>query len=126
MTQIANAVGATVIARKSSDLRTYFDDNGIAIGINNARLVYKKVSEYCDAALEFSREQKVHPAATVGSFFTDRIKEDADLKTETMQRMVSNGVELLSHSAACDLDKLSLKFYWTDDDLPVSLRYHLA
>jgi len=125
LTQIANAVGATFTPRKSSDLRTYFDDNGVATGITNGPLIYKKVAEYSDAAVEFSREQNVNPAATARSFFEDRIKEDADLKSETMRRMVWNGVEMLSYSAACDLDKLSLKFYWTDDDLPVSLHYHL-
>ena len=119
MTQIAKAVGATFINRKSSDLRYYFDDNGVAAGATDARLIYKKVSGYSDAALEFSREHDVHRDITVGSFFDDCIKEDPDLKTETVRCLVSNGVEMLSHSAGCDLHKLSLKFYWTDDDLPV-------
>ena len=120
MTQIAKVVGATLIPRKSSDLRSYFDDNGVAAGATDAQLIYKKVTEYSDAALEFSREHDVHRDTTVGSFFNDCIKDDPDLKTETIRRMVSNGVEMLSHSAGCDLDKLSLKFYWTEDDLPVS------
>lgn len=120
MTPIAKAVGATFIPRKSSDLRIYFDDDGVAAAATDARLIYKKVADYSDAALQFSREHDVHRDTTVGSFFDDCIKEDLDLKTSTIRRMVSNGVEMLSHSAGCDLNKLSLKFYWTDDDLPVS------
>ena len=126
MTQLMKRVGATFIPRKSSDSRSYFDDHGVAVGTTTARFVYKKAAEYSDAALEFSREQNIHPATAVGSFFDDRMKVDGDLKTENMRRMVSSAVDMLAHSAGCDLDKLSLKFYWTDDDLPVSLRYPLA
>ena len=122
MTQLAKVVGATFIPRKSSDLRSYFDDDGVAAGSSDARLVDRKVSEYSDAAYVFSREHNVHKDTGVGSFFNERIKEDAELTTDAIRRMVSGGVEMLSHNAGCDLDKLSLKFYWTDDDLPVSLQ----
>jgi hypothetical protein len=88
-----------------------------------ARLVYRKVSKYCDAASLFSREHSVHKDTTVQSFFDERIKQDAELMNDAIRRMVRSGVEMLGHSAGCDLDKLSLKFYWTDDDLPVALDY---
>jgi monoamine oxidase len=124
LTHIAKAVGATLIPRKSSDQRLYFDHDGVAAGSSDSRLIYRKISEYADAALEFSREHSIDKDTTVGSFFNQRIKEDVELTTDAIRRMVSSGVEMLSHSAGCDLDKLSLKYYWTDDDLPVKPHYH--
>ena len=126
MTQLAKTVGATFIPRQSSDLRSYFDVDGNVTSAADAQLIYRKVSEYSDAALQFSREQDVNRDTTVGSFFEKLITADADLTTERIRSLVSGGVENLSHSAGCDLDKLSLKFYWTDDDLPVTPYFHLA
>ena len=37
-----------------------------------------------------------------------------------MKYLVASGMEMLAEIATCDLNKLSLKYFWMEDDLPVS------
>jgi len=40
------------------------------------------------------------------------------VKSDDIRRLVASGVEMLGGIAACDLDQLSLKYYWMEQDLP--------
>jgi len=119
LTQLVEAVQSTFIPRHRSDLRVYYDQHGVSSSQSESSLIYRKVSEYSDAASLHSRTNVVDRNTSVGSFYKSMIARDTELRTQTLRRLVSNGLENLSHSAGCDLDQLSLKYYWTDDDLPV-------
>jgi translation elongation factor EF-Ts len=121
LAKLAEAVHSTLIPRHRSDLRIYYDQEGKATTQHESKVIYEKVSQYSDEASLYSRRNVVDKSTSVGNFYDNCITSDPALSTESIRRMVASGLENLSHSAGCDLDQLSLKYYWTDDDLPVIL-----
>lgn len=100
-------------------MRKYYDSDGKPVDKKTARLLFGKVWEYNEAASEYSRENTVDKDANVKDFCEERLQNDEDVKSEKMRELIETGIDMLSGIAACDLDKLSLKYYWMEDDLPV-------
>jgi hypothetical protein len=55
---------------------------------------------------------------SMAEFCRKRLAKDKEVKDD-MKEIVGSGIEMLAGIAACDLDKLSLKYYWMEEDLPV-------
>lgn len=100
-------------------MRRYYDRSGKPLKTKTAEFIYRKVWEYSFAASDFSRENDVDPRLNVEDFCQEKLNHDREIKTGEMKSLVGNAVDMLSGVAACDLDKLSLKYYWMEDDLPV-------
>ena len=118
MTEIAEKVGSTMVHNIS--MRRYYDRSGTPLKTKTAEFIYRKVWEYSDAASDLSRETNVDPRLSVEDFCQEKLNHDREIKTGEMKSLVGNAIDMLSGVAACDLDKLSLKYYWMEDDLPVS------
>ena len=118
LTDVAKKVNSTFVF--SLNLRKYYDCDGKPVDEETSSIVLGKVWGYHEAALDYSRENVVDKDADVKSFCDERLKRDKDIKGEKMRDLVEAGVGILSGIAACDLDKLSLKYYWMEDDLPVT------
>ena len=101
-------------------MRRYYDRSGKPLNTKTASFIYRKVWEYSDAASDYSRENDVDPSVSVEDFCKEKLRKDKEIKTDEMKSLVGNAVDMLSGIAACDLNKLSLKYYWMEDDLPVS------
>jgi hypothetical protein len=101
-------------------LRRYYDRTGHPLNSKTANFIYRKVWEYSGAASEYSRESDIDPRLSVEDFCQEKLNKDKEIKSREMKSLVGNAVAMLSGVAACDLDKLSLKYYWMEDDLPVS------
>ena len=87
--------------------------------------MYRKIWEYADAAAEYSRETEVDSAKSMEDFCQKRLAKDKEVKSD-MKSIVASGIEMLAGVAACDLDKLSLKYYWMEEDLPVHPPYYFV
>jgi hypothetical protein len=120
LTRIAKAAGATFIPSTSVGLRRYYGPNGEHTSADDSALVYQKVWEYSDAAVEYSRDYNVGSNKSMADFCSTRLTEDKDLDSDERRHLVEDGLEMLAGIAACDLDKMSLKYYWMEEDLPVS------
>ena len=118
MADIAKKVHSTFVF--DINMRKYYDCNGKPLDEKTSRLLFGKVREYNKAASEYSRENTVDKDANVKDFCYERIRIDKDVKGGKMRELVESGIDMLSGIAACDLDKLSLKYYWMEDDLPVT------
>lgn len=116
LTDIAEKVGSTFIHNLS--LRGYYDNKGEPLDAKVAELVYRKVWEYNEAAVEYSRENEVASSKSMAEFCRQRLSKDKEVKDDRKE-IVGSGIEMLAGIAACDLDKLSLKYYWMEEDLPV-------
>lgn len=57
----------------------------------------------------------------VGDFFKRLLEEDQDLENNEMKYLMTCALQMLVAYSACDLDKLSLKYLWAEDELPVGL-----
>jgi hypothetical protein len=115
---IAAKVGSTFVHNIS--LRKYYDEKGKLLDKNTAGIVYQKVWEYSDAAVELSRNEDVDKNLSVEDFCEKRLAKDEDLKDEHLKRVAASGIRMLAEISACDLDKLSLRYYWMEEDLPVT------
>jgi hypothetical protein len=120
LTRIAKAAGATFVPSASVGLRRYYGPNGEQTSADNSALVYQKVWEYSDAAVDYSRDYNVGSNKSMADFCSTRLTEDKDLDSDEKRHLVEDGVEMLAGIAACDLDKMSLKYYWMEEDLPVT------
>jgi len=118
LTEIAEKVGSTMVHNIS--LRRYYDRSGTPLKTKTAEFIYRKVWEYSDAASDLSRKTDVDPRLSVEDFCQEKLNHDREIKTGEMKSLVGDAIDMLSGIAACDLDKLSLKYYWMEDDLPVS------
>jgi hypothetical protein len=121
LTSIAKNVGATLIPSHRLELRRYYGPNGEQTETKESAFIYEKVWEYSDAAVEYSRENNVASNKSMLDFCNTRLAEDPDLKTDELKRLIASGVDMLGDIAACDLDKMSLRYYWMEQDLPVHL-----
>jgi hypothetical protein len=119
LTGIAKAAGATLIQSRNFGLQRYYGADGEQTPSDDAALVYEKVWEYSDAAVEYSRDYKVDSKLSMEDFCHARLADDKEVKSDEIRRLVASGVEMLGGIAACDLDQLSLKYYWMEQDLPV-------
>jgi hypothetical protein len=117
LTDVAKKVNATFVY--DLNLRKYYDSDGKPVDKQTSKVLFEKVWEYNEAASTYSRENTVDKDASVKQFCDERLKRDKDVKGDKMRELVESGIEMLSGIAACDLDKLSLKYYWMEDDLPV-------
>lgn len=117
LADIAKKVNSTFVV--DLNMRKYYDSDGKAVDKKTTRLLFGKVWEYNKAASKYSRENTVDKDANVKDFCEECLQNDEDVKSEKMRELVETGIDMLSGIAACDLDKLSLKYYWMEDDLPV-------
>ena len=116
LTAIAEKVGAT-FAYYSSQM--YYDGNGNALETETSSRLYQKVWEYFEAAIDCSRENFVDKDRSVQDFFSKRLEEDETLENEYMRDLLGSALQLLAGFVGSDLDQLSLKYFWTTDELPV-------
>jgi hypothetical protein len=119
LTSIAEKVNATFV--HSISLRRYYDHAGNSVKDSTCGFIYEKVFTYNHAASVYSREHKVEKEKSVLEFCRKQLDEDEDVDTDEKRELVGSGVEMLAGISACDLEKLSLKYYWMEDDLPVPL-----
>jgi hypothetical protein len=117
LTDIAKKVGSTFV--DSIYLRRFYDRDGEALSEEATALINRKIWEYSDAASDYSRENDVDKNESVEDFCKERLEEDQEVKGNTMKELVDSAMKMLAVIAACDLDKLSLKYFWMEDDLPV-------
>lgn len=103
--------------------RRYYNDKGKPLNAETTQIIFRKVWEYADEASGYSRENNVDKDVSVREFCQKRVQEDTELEDGELREIVGSGVEMLSGFAACDLDKLSLKYFWMEDDLPVHPLY---
>jgi hypothetical protein len=114
---IAEEVGSTCLS--SSFLRKYYDAEGVALNDETAGLIYRKIWDYSEAASAYSRTNEVTSWTSAEDFFRKRIEDDPELKGKEMQDLFLPALQVLSGVAACELDVLSLKYYWMEDGVPV-------
>jgi len=119
LSDIAAKVGSTFVHNIS--LRRYYDENGDPLDKKTAGFVYRKVWEYSEAAAQLSREQDVDKNLSVEDFCAKRLEKDKEIKDERLRRVTASGIRMLAEISACNLDKLSLRYFWMEDDLPVSI-----
>jgi len=117
LTDVAKKVNSTFVY--DLNLRKYYDCDGKPVDKKTSKVLFEKVWEYNEAASTYSRENVVDKDANVKQFCDERLKNDKDVKGEKMRELVDSSIDMLSGIAACDLDKMSLKYYWMEDDLPV-------
>ena len=115
--EIARKVGSTFVER--TGFGGFFDRSGNAVSEKDAAFVYEKVFAYSGMASGYSREEKVNKDVSVKDFCVEQLERDKEVKGDGMKGLVASGLEMLAGIAACDIDKLSLKYFWMEDDLPV-------
>lgn len=113
---IAEKTGATLVRH---GYRTYFDNEGQLIDPQIQSVLYRKVWEYFNAAADYSRKNDVDKNRNVGDFYKGLLEEDQELKNNDMKYFVACALQVLVGYSACHLDKLSLKYLWAEDELPV-------
>jgi len=117
LAEIAERVGSTYV--DSLNIRKYYDAHGKCIDQDTCALIYKKVWEYSDAAADYSRQcEDVDPKLSMEDFCIGRLESDKEVHKKD-KHYVKSGIEMLAGVAACNLKKVSLKYYWMEDDLPV-------
>jgi len=117
LSDIAAKVGATFVHNIS--LRRYYDEKGKLLDKETAGVIYRKVWEYSDGAVNLSRQEDVDKNLSVEDYCQKRLAEDEDLTNEHLKQVAVSSIRMLAEIAACDLDKLSLRYYWMEEDLPV-------
>lgn len=117
LTDIAKKVESTFV--DSISLRRYYDRDGKALSDETSALIYRKVWEYSDAASDYSRENDVDKNESVEDFCKERLEKDKEVKGKAMKELVGDAMKMFANISACNLDKLSLKYFWMEDDLPV-------
>ena len=91
----------------------------MALNDETAKFIYHKIWNYSEAASAYSRRNEVTIGTSAEDFFRKRIEDDHELKGKEIQDLFRSALQVLSGIAACDLDKLSLKYYWMEDSVPV-------
>jgi hypothetical protein len=119
LAEIAKKVGSTFVERTA--FGGFFDKAGNALSESDVAFVYEKVFTYARMASEYSREEQVDKDVSVKDFCMEQLEKDKEVKGDRIKGFIASGLELLQGIAACDIDKLSLKYYWMEDDLPVLL-----
>ena len=114
---IAVKVGSTFV--DSLILKKFFDDDGKAVSQETAALLDRKVWEYWEAASVYSRENEVDKDISLEDFCQNRLDNDKDVNDKVTKAMCHSTIELIGGISACKLDKLSLKYFWMENDLPV-------
>jgi len=100
----------------------FYDTHGNPVSQNDAEFVYEKVFTYSGMASECSRQETIDKNVSVKDFCMEQIKKDQEVKGDYIKGLITAGLEMLGGIAACDVDKLSLKYFWMEDDLPVKPR----
>ena len=118
LTEIAEEVGATFAYYSSL---TYYDGNGDALTSETSTLLYRKVWEYFKAASDFSRGNNVDKNRSLDEFFQSRLQEDQELEDNELRHLLRRAIQLLAGFSGCELEKLSLKYCWAEDELPVGI-----
>ena len=104
-------------------LRKFFDADGKAVGQETAGLLDRKIWEYWRAASVYSRENEVDQDISLEDFCENRLNNDQDVNGKVTKALLRSSIELIGGISACELEKLSLKYFWMENDLPVrSLR----
>ena len=117
ITDVAEKVGSTFV--NPIALKKFFDDDGKAVSQETAALLDRKTWEYWEAASVYSRENEVDKDISVEDFCRNRLDNDQDVNDKATKAMFRSAIELIGGITACELDKLSLKYFWMEDDLPV-------
>ena len=117
LVDIVKKAGSTVI--HSILLRKYYDADGKELSKETTKLINRKVWEYYKAAMNYSRENEVHKDETVEDFCNNRLENDQEVNDEDIKKSLHSRLKMIAEIAACDLDKMSLKYFWMEDDLPV-------
>jgi hypothetical protein len=115
---IAEKAGAT-LAQYGSLM--YFDNSGQPIDTQVKSMIYRKAWEYFDVASDYSRKNDVDKNRSAGDFYRGLVEEDQELDNNDMKYFMTCALHMLVTYSACDLDKLSLKYMWAEDELPVGL-----
>jgi hypothetical protein len=110
-------VGSTFVERTA--FGGFFDKAGNALNEKDAAFVYEKVFTYSRMASEYSREETVDKDISVKDFCIEQLERDKEVKGDRIKGFIASGLEMLQGIAACDIDNLSLKYFWMEDDLPV-------
>ena len=118
ITNIAEKVGSTFL--NSLLLTKYFDDDGNAVSKEVAELLDPKFWEYWVAASVYSRDNDVDKDISLEDFVRNRLDNDKDANDNVMKAIFRSLVDLIGGISACKLDKLSLKYFWMENDLPVN------
>ena len=100
----------------------FYDTHGKPVSRRDAEFVYEKVFKYSGMASECSRQETIDKNVSVKDFCMENIKKDKEVKGDYIKGLITAGLEMLGGIAACDVDKLSLKYFWMEDDLPVKPR----
>jgi hypothetical protein len=101
-------------------LRNYYDADGKELSKETTGFINRKVWEYYKTAMNYSRENEVDKNDTVEDFCNSRLENDQEVKDEDMKKALRPRLKMIAEIAACDLDKMSLKYFWMEDDLPVT------
>jgi len=81
--------------------------------------IYEKIFTYSDMALEYSRQETIDKDISIKDFCMEQMKKDREVQGDYIKGLITSALEMLGGIAACDIDKLSFKYYWMEDDLPV-------
>jgi len=119
LADIAKKVGSTFVSYREDSRQYYYDGSGNLVDEETGDLMHTKVWTYYEAASDYSRKNVVDKDADVRGFFEEQLQKDEEVKDEILKGLVSSAIDMLNGISACDLDKLSLKYYWMEDDLPV-------
>lgn len=117
MAKIAKKVGSTFV--EWTTFGNFFDKAGNALSERDAAFVYEKVFTYSGMASQYSREETIDKDVSVKDFCIEKLESDKEIKGDRIKGFIVSGLEMLQGIAACDIDKLSLKYFWMEDDLPV-------
>lgn len=114
---IAEKVGSTLV--NPFVLRKFFDADGKAVSQETAGLLDRKIWEYWAAASVYSRENEVDKDISLEDFCENRLNNDQDVNGKVTKALLRSSIELIGGISACELEKLSLKYFWMENDLPV-------
>ena len=114
---IAEKVGSTLL--NTFVLKEYFDGDGKAVSQETAALLERKIWEYWEAASVYSRENEVDKDISLEDFCHNRLNNDKDVNDKVTKALLRSSIHLIGVISACALDKLSLKYFWMENDLPV-------
>jgi monoamine oxidase len=117
LADIAEEVGSTFLP--SSVLRRYCNGEGKVLDNETAQFIYCKIWDYSAAASAYSRSEDVASGRSAEDFFESCIGNNYELEGKEMRTLFHSGLHVVSGVSSCDLNKLSLKYYWMEDSAPV-------
>ena len=104
-------------------LRRFYDSRGKSADDDTKSFIFKKIMEYASGASTYSRENDVDKERSLGDYCEEQLYKDEEVHNEHTRQLIASGMKMLSGMAACDIEKLSLKYYWMEEDLPVALLF---